>query len=618
MAHSKELPHSIGSVDKYFTVAEVEMAPENTCALSDTLYEALLAVAELPFGTVGDYSTLDGVKVSTRRSEMLALVKAGLVGRHSFGATELPAANRFWATSAGYESQRLRAGDDTQLEWHAEQQAALATMSARPDVAAIIARVAANFTTGVGTPSPWYVYYYRTGPLDCVVDLSGHAIGVLWMGPSQSRTRILERLSELRTMCDGRPPHVVVVVPTAYDHDVIDVAPGAREMSITILTPREVAAGDFSHPSDEETLGLVASSPPITDLPLQSVEPRRTPVRPFGHHPALHLSPQVKKLIDLLVHWPLTPRSHLVEMMGIHGRSGNSQFSQLLARLRKYDFLRLVDVVGTPGLALSDAALSHVGVRDRRDVTALKSRLSVENLPQLLGGALPSQSAADAESSRIAVYFHQPRHERIITEVIGYLCRSAHAMPGYAVDHFLPSPESLYHGEQWSEDKMIRALVDWRVLPTNRDPVDDVVATLPIDIYPDALVEITYPGDYHTVMLEVELTARSERQWQDRLERYILLATSAYDLRVPAIVVESETSVRRVLAATSRWKRLDASGRRFSPVAIATLSDVRANADQLLHAPIWHFDDDFPAAPILELTWHLFNLSDSEFFTPMS
>ena len=539
------------------------MSTTNT--IPDPLIPAALGVVTLPFASAKDHAAFGGEEnVKDRREDLRLLAEGGWVARRSFGTPHLRAEYRYWPLPKLQEGllEDATPSDDADEDeinraeshrtWCEKRRTGLGVMARRPDVAATIARVAARLAMVIEDHCPSFCEYFNSGPLDSLLEYNGRLVGVIWMGPALPRSSVRRRLNELRAICSRYPLCTVVLVPSVFDRDTLFQS--MRKLGLTGAVATVADAVDDKGDAGWRTtafprtvggiaeVGDMVRSAPTGGFALPYLEERSTPLRGVGGAPVINdLPPKAQEIINLLVDWPVTPRRDLINMLN----TSSSTFSQMLGKLRRHDYVIELRVNGKPCYALSDECISDVSARDRRDKAALLDSISVKRRYQLSEDPSWSEYAEHFWGWRVREYMGQVRHEHTVTEILGQLCKTLPRETGWEVRYMLPPPTRSYI--EFSPGNrlglMEAALEKWRGRPGT---VEEVLEEDEVFVFhPDAIVQVTDGRSFRNFLLEVELTARTTRQWQERLKTYMLHSLVRQRGVLPLFVVDSVASVGR-------------------------------------------------------------------------
>ena len=574
------------------------MTPMNL-KLPDRSALALAAVGNTAFASALDYGTICGVKPDTLRAYLRELETLGYAQSTHFGTPDLRSEPRWWSTTRGYEARLANAADETARAEIRRDWAGLGAMTRRPDVAALIARMTAFLCRHVKDPGTVHIHYFKTPPLDCLVEFVGHRfVTVIYAGPTLPRRSLRKRLKKFSELPIASKYLLLVLTPTVFDRHVCHGQLRTLGLNGVVATTSAAVEGKlicWRDPKEEGWLGYrdlaekrltprhwTSDESPVRvrQLGLTYLPERRTPVRRVDQAADLNMSPLAKRFLVLLGQWVMLDRDSAVAMLGVSA----SQFSGLLRTLRVLDLVATEDFDGITYYALSDTGISHRSAQDRRDAEAMLKTLGTARRWDVPAGASLKHDIESRRGASVRKFLTNRVHENFTTEAIGYLNTEVPEVSDWRVSAIIPAKRAritVTPGERISTFRS--ELISWRKLSTDRSAVNrDSV----IQFFPDGVVYLSNQDRGNLrILLETEFKASTAREWQDRLEKYALysLVRPSYDL--PLMVVPSPAEESTALWLQTRWVWSYFS-RRW-PIALTTVELVQTMP---ITGQIWRVD----------------------------
>ena len=574
------------------------MASTASLVIPDRSLRTLEMVASAPFGPAQDYARFEDLHPDRVREKLRELYALDYVDCHSFGTYTLRSERRWWLTTHGYRALLENAQDEARRAMVRRHWSGLGVMARRADVAAVVTRVVARLAPYISGPSPIRFHYFNSGPLDCVVELDGHRfISVIHAGPALRRRSVWARLKTLKEMPFASNYPLLILAPTIFDRN--SFLAQIRTLGLNGLVAMESAALDggvlcWLAPDTKEWVSYKdiaqkrlmsryftkdESPMRITDLELSFLDERTTPVRHIKESPALNLSPLGKRLLDTLIHWPSLDRDDAINMLKITG----PQLSDLLRSLRALDLITTEEADGVTYYSQSDVAISYTSARDRCDPSAILDLLSVSRRWEVPPTASRKQVIASYRGSLIRSILANREHDSLVTEAMGYVtCELANHSDWRVIQSLPPRRARIALTPDRSIDTLRSALNLWRVLSTKRS---GIAQDRSIVVFPDALIYVIAGRTTLRIVLEVELTATTRGEWQDRLESHVMHSLLRSPAQFTLFVVGSSNSEATALAAQTRW--VQTVPKRRWPVATTTVDLLR---DRYVTDPIWRVD----------------------------
>ena len=545
-------------------------------------------ISNLPFGSTTDLAAIDDLHPDRLREHLRVLHDLGLVDCRFFGTPVLRSEKRWWCTTHGYNALLQNAAADDEIATIRESWAGLGVSARRPDVAAVTTRVVKRLVSGILDRAPVFVVHFGAGPLDCLVELSGNRlIGVIHAGPALRRSSVWNRLKGLKEMPIASQYSVLILAPTVFDRNafldqmrslglsgaVATVDAAVNSTNSCWLVPGEDGWFGYKDIAANHVRSLVfrKDQSPVTsdDLELPLTEGRTTPVRGIETSPALHMPPSAKRFLQLLGDWVMLPREDALGILGV----SSSQFSNIMRPLKTAGLVSTVEWEGKTAYAQSDAGISYASARDRSDPGAMLDLLSVSHRHQIPDGATRKQMIAARRGKLARWSLTNFQHNTVVTETVGNLTRELRDHSDWRVNEIIPPKRGRIAITPGSNVGRLRAaLLGWRVRSTKRPTVAE---TKDLVIYPDALTFVQAAGGVLRLLLEVELTARTPKALQDRLENHVLHSVVRPDDTFTLFVFGSPESEAKALAAQTRWVQADP--RRRWPTATTTVELIRTN-----------------------------------------
>ena len=569
-------------------------------SISVRIARTLKLVAAVPFATALDYAAFERLLPDRIRERLRKLHELALVDFEAFGTPTLRSERRWWVTTSGFRLLLEHAETDAERDSIRRDWAGLGVMARRADVAALITRVIAGLAPHIPDPSPVVVrfHYLNSGPIDCVVELTGNRfITIVYAGPLLRRRSVWNRLNRLTELTMAANYPLLVLTPTIFDRTAILDQVGAlglNGLAATVTTALDARLNQWLSPDQEDWFGYKTvaeermmaryftadkSAVRVDHLKLPLLEPRTTPVRNIRRSPALRLSPLAKRMLDVMAHWLTLNRNTAIDLLDVSG----PQLSDILRSLRALELVTTEQKGGSTSYSLSDTGISYLSARDRCDVAAMLDLLSVSRLWDLPQDATYKQTVASYRGGLIRSFLKNRDHDSLVSECLGYLTTELAANSSWRVLDHLPPRRSRISVTPGRRIKTLRpALRSWRTLSTKRK---DIGQDRGIVVFPDALVHIETGDTTLRIILEVELTATTRGEWQDRLESHVMLALLRYPDQVTLFVVGSDESEQTVLQAQTRW--VQAGRGRSWPVATTTVEKIR---ERPVTDPIWRVD----------------------------
>ena len=411
--------------------------------------------------------------------------------------------------------------------------AGLGVMKRRADVSAFITRTAARLIPHVSNPGRARFHFFDAGPLDCLLELAGNRFfGIIHAGSALPRRSVWKRLKPVAETVASEYP-LIVVGPSIFDRDIFARQISTLELNGLVATTSAVAntklipwwdpqTSDWVRDKDLATrlksLVFTEDQRPVkvTDLGLPLLEERTTPVRKIHESAALNLPPTAKRILDLLVHWIILQRDDVLGLLTIT----SSQLSDFLRVLRSRDLIETESFSGSICYYLSDDAISYLSARDRCDASAMLNLLSGARRWDVPDRASRKQLISSRKGSLFRSTLHNRDHDGMVTEALAYMVDELSTNTDWKVIQYLPPRRarlSLTPGRNIG--KLRSALRDWRVRSTKRKPIGERKS---ITVFPDALTYIETGKATLRVALDVEFTATSAAEWQDRLEAHVM------------------------------------------------------------------------------------------------
>ena len=558
----------------------------------------LETVASMPFGAAHDYGIIDGLNTDSVRAKLRELLRLGYVDCATFGTPELRSERRWWASPLGYRALEEDTDDADARSLIREDLAGLGIMAKRPDVAAVIIRLVARFVPFVIGSRAVDFTFFSSGPLDCLVSFSEHRfVGIIYAGPGLRRPSVWRRLKELKELPRASLYCVLVLTPTTFDRTIVLAQLANLELNgATAVTyaalggyPRCWLAPDVDGWLSHKDIGdgrlmswtFTQDGSPVTisDLGLSLPQERKTEVRNVDKAPALNLRPLAKRLINMLANWPILARDSAIAMLQV----SPSQFSDLLKSLRMLDFVTTLEISGVIYYTLSSEGISYISSRDRCDHAAMLDTLSVERMWRVPAESPLKYDIASYRGRYIRSILNNLYHNDLVHETIGYLSVALRKDSTWRVTDLIPPRRArmaITPGQRLST--LQSELRGWRVRKTDRS---DITKDRAITFYPDGIVTVSRNHEFRSVLLEVELSAKTAREWQDRLEAYALYSLVRPETDLVLVVVGSSTSEAVALDVQTAW--VQANPGRIWPVATTTVDLIHAKG---ITGPIWRVD----------------------------
>lgn len=554
-------------------------------------------VSQMPFGSVGDYAKLLAVHPDRIRERLRKLFESDYVNHRSFGTTTLRSERRWWATTHGYRARLGIAQTDEERARVQREWCGLGVMSRRADVAAVVMRMVTYLASHVSDPSTIRLNFFDAQPLDCLVELSGnHFLSVIHAGPALRHRSIWDRLKVLADMNLSSQYLLMIIAPTIHDRNIFLIHARRLKLNCVVATESSVISGgtgwldtatnqwaSYKQLAEKRMVSLrfTRDQSPVEmrHLELPFLEGRTTPVRKITESPALNTPPLGKRFLDTLVHWPILHRFNAQHILGVSA----SQLSDLLKRLRARDLIVTEVIDGDHHYYLSDDAISYIAARDRCDSAAMHNLLSGSQRFDVPMDASRKRVIASRRGSLIRSRLTNFRHDGLVSEALGYLIDELPANAGWRVIQFLSSPRSRISLTPGSRTPKLRgALLNWRLLATKRKGINERSSIVTV---PDALVFIEAGEVTLRIGLEVELTATTRKEWQDRLEAHMLHSLLRSPEQLVLFVIGTPESEQTALEAQTYWVQRDRT--RPWPVATTTVDLIQT---ELVTDPIWRVD----------------------------
>ena len=556
----------------------------------------LATVGNIAFASASDYAMICGVKPDTLRSYLRELKTLGYVQSTHFGTPDLRSEPRWWSTKRGYEARLAIATDETTRAEIRRDWAGLGAMTRRPDVAAVISRTTALLCRQVNDRGTPRIHYFKAPPLDCLIEFARHRfVAILYAGPTLPRRSLWKRLDNFGKLPIASRYLLLVLTPTVFDRNicrdqlrtlglngVVASTGAAVEGDLpSWLDPRQEGWLDYAALAENRLVRLhwTSDERPVraSQLGLTYLPERRTPVRRAGQAADLNMSPLAKRFLVLLGQWVMLDRQSAIDLLGVSA----SQFSGLLGTLRGLGLVATEEFDGITYYALSDTGISHRSAQDRRDAEAMQTTLSTARRWEVPAGASLKDDIKSRRGAAVRKFLTNRVHDTLTTEVIGYLNTEVPKVSDWRVSAHIPAKRARItftpgDGVRWG-------LIGWRKMKTDRSAVD---GNSEIQFFADGVVYLSNSsGNTLRLLLEVERKASTHREWQDRLETYVLysLVRPSYDL--PLMVVPSPAQEQVAIWLQTLWA-LSQPWRRW-PIALTTVELIRTMP---ISGQIWRVD----------------------------
>ena len=348
-------------------------------------------LAAMPFLDRLEMAAICGVSEGSAHNALASLKRQGLVGFVRHGSYLTAITRRYYVTADGVT--RLAVERDTStgeiLHGYSVSAQWQRLLMERLDAVAVIYRLASAMTAATGSLSVWW---YRNGPLDCVIRLSdGRTIGVVRRGPTADETGFGKRLWGLLNADQPVPGALLVLLP-----DEVRLRRARRRLARFALSTYLSLEEDAARADAESEVWRLPSFPNRLDLgyvlsrvpyrggiPVERVAKKaslpeelkaaKTPAEVKVCVLPSILGAADKRMLDCLFHWPLVTVKDLAGMLGV----SQSRVRQGKANLARYGLASVMGINGNRRFALSDRGLALLARRDRTSVSVTLKRWSV-------------------------------------------------------------------------------------------------------------------------------------------------------------------------------------------------------------------------------------------------
>ena len=436
-------------------------------SLPQGLEDGLLLLCAAPMATVGELSRFGRVPASTLRDRLEKLAERGLVDSlpHRLGVLGPHPQRRYFPTEKGVTAAGAATkGRSYFLQNYPVSRQWFRLLAERLDAVAVLYHVAALIADADPHGKPVRVDFFRQGPYDVLLTLSGgRSLGLLRQGPVLPSSNLRYRLRSMeRLRYDERPTVTLILTYSDQATRRAIRSLGAPEHHTAfVATEGELIAGDAGAVVWQQCGTGLADNPPVriapdADLPSivawtdrlvdASSPSRRDPpmpnpdaiypddVRATMPDPSIQLEPALsvqltradKDALNLLAAWPLCTREQLAGLMGgVTRRRAGQTLRSLMGR-------GLVRSDG-PLHVLTDDGLTFLARRDRAAVGLTLDRWSAEPAP------FDSKAYAGTALRAIA---SQLRHQAGITDFAAALAAEVARSLDYELLDLLPTSRS--------------------------------------------------------------------------------------------------------------------------------------------------------------------------------
>ena len=486
--------------------------------LPEGLEDTLLLLCATPLATVGELSRFGRIPASTLHDRLEKFAERGLVDSlsHRLGVLGLHPHRRYFPTEKGIiAGGRVEHGTDRFLSEYPVSRQWFWLLADRLDAIAVLYQVAALVADADPHSKPMRVDYYRQGPYDVLLTLSGgRSLGLIRQGPMLPTSNLRYRLRSMEQMAYDEKPLVTLVLTysdQATRRAIRSLGDPREHRTTFVATEAELLAGDAGGVVWQRCGTGMSDDPPVSitpDMALSTIvawtdrlvdASQKTESTPTPNPDALYPSdvqadmPQPsrqlqsalsvrltradKDVLDLLAAWPLCTRAQLA---GLMGGVTLRRVDQALRSLMRRSLVRSEGSLH----ALTNEGLRYLARRDRAAVAWTLDRWSAE----------PSNGEGSAYSgSSLRVIDSQFQHHAGIINFSASLSAEVARSPDYDL---------------------------FDLMPTSRSPIGYWYSGDNYVVHPDASFLLEYRGAYRPYFLEFERRATTPRRIRARLESY--------------------------------------------------------------------------------------------------
>ena len=491
--------------------------------LPEGLEDTLLLLYATPLASVGELARFGRIPASTLRDRLEKFADRGLVDSlsHRLGVLGPHPHRRYFPTEKGIiAGGRVEHGTDRFLSEYPVSRQWFWLLADRLDAIAVLYQVAALVADADPHGKPMRVDYYRQGPYDVLLTLSGgRSLGLIRQGPTLPTSNLRYRLRSMEQMKYYDKPTVTLVLTysdQATRRAIRSLGDPWEHRTTFVATEAELLAGDAEGVVWQRCGTGIADDPPVSitpDVALSSIvrwtdrlvdvsyhvsnhETESTPTPdPNALYPSdaqadmpqpsrqlqsalsVRLTRADKEVLDLLAAWPLCTRAQLA---GLKGGVTLRRVDQALQSLMRK---RLVRSEGSL-YVLTNEGLRYLARRDRVAVAWTLDRWSAE----------PSNGKGSVYSgSSLRVIDSQFQHHAGIIDFAASLSAEVSRSPDYDL---------------------------FDLMPTSRSPIGYWYSGDNYVVHPDASFLLSYQGAWRPYFLEFERRATTPRRIRARLESY--------------------------------------------------------------------------------------------------
>ena len=414
--------------------------------------QTLESLARTPFIDSVELALILGEPHSTVHRYLTDLLANGIVGRISHGTAYLPSSQRYFITANGIRETAGLLGFDTPSDFvraYPMSREWLTLLIRRMDAVASVYRLAATLcpgTDGLRTN----VEFHRRGRFDAFIILhDGRSFGVVRQGLALRRRSLYDRLRAIAEYhYTRRPDTILVLVPGIWEQRVtgrfcedqnIDDCYVAVE-SRDVLERRDLrlwCSTSWVFGSQFFSLEAVVSRTNPGGRPRSKSPERKRALLPkpegmVQSASTFGISPSEKRTLDLITDYPMIPREHLANWLGV----SEGRVSQMMHSLIKT--WRLVERAGKRGevrYSLSSQGIRYITHRDRTHLPTTQNIWST---------ALTTDKHGRRRhvGHRIETWARQSKHSHGITWFLSKLQAEARAASGSMVKWSIPTARS--------------------------------------------------------------------------------------------------------------------------------------------------------------------------------